>query len=182
LSTLGQNGPRARAAVPALTDLLADRRLLGYTQTFGVDTRPRPQFLCAEAAKVLGRIGPGPGPAAPALRAMLGDAQAVTRAAAAEALGGISPAAVPALIRALQDPEKEVRQAAISALGQVGAEAAAAVPDLVALLPQDGPRGLRVVRPLSRIGPAALPALIQALRGRGRARRRGARPDLAPCR
>src|SRR5262249_10564766 len=98
--------------------------------------------------------------------AMLGDEQAVIRAAAAEALGGIDPAAVPALIRALQDPEKEVRQAAISALGAAGAEAAAAVPDLVALLPQDGPRGLHVVRPLGAIGPAAVPALIRALRGR----------------
>ena len=146
--------------------MLADRRLLGYTHTVGVGTRPRPLFLCAEVAKVLGRIGPGAGTAAPALRAMLGDEQAVIRAAAAEALGGISPAAVPALIQALQDPEKEVRQAAVSALGEVGAEAAAAVPDLVALLPQDGPRGLHVVFPLSRIGPAAVPALIQALRGR----------------
>jgi HEAT repeat protein len=97
---------------------------------------------------------------------MLGDEEAVIRAAAAEALGRISPATVPALIQVLQDPEKEVRQAAISALGGVGAEAAAAVPDLVALLPQDGPRGLHVVRPLGAIGPAAVPALIQALRGR----------------
>src|SRR5262249_1200978 len=117
LSTLGQNGPRAQAAVPALTDMLADPRLLGYTHSFGVATGPRPHFLRAGVANGRGRSGPGAGPAVPALGAMLGDEQAVIRAAAAEALGGISPAAVPALIQALQDQEKEVRQAAVSALG-----------------------------------------------------------------
>ena len=111
------------------------------------------------AIKGLRKIGPA---AVPTLVAALQDAAASVRRRAAEALGGIGPAAeaaVPALVAALQNDRDAVREAAARALEGIGP---AAVPALVAALQHDVVRHW-AARALRGIGPAAVPALTPAL-------------------
>ena len=89
-TALGQIGPAAAEAVPALIKVLGDAE----------------RVVRGRAAEALGKIGPAAAEAVPALIKVLGDAEC--RPDAAEALGKIGPAAaeaVPALIKALGDAE-----------------------------------------------------------------------------
>jgi len=96
----------------------------------------------------------------------LGDPSPAARLTAAEALGNMGPIArqaVPALARATRDPDLSVRSAAIGALGGIGPFAEAALPELMTAL-LDGKTGLPVAsQALYRIGPAAVPPLIESL-------------------
>jgi HEAT repeat protein len=111
---LGQMGPAAQAAVPALIGKIA-------------------QWRSDEAAALaLGQIGPTAQAALPALIGILAHWREEVRQAAAQALGQIDPdwvkdpeaqAALPALIEKLNDKIPEVRQAAAYALKLIRQEA-----------------------------------------------------------
>jgi len=116
---LAEQGPKAVAAVPALTRALSD-----------VDLNVR-----YSSANALRAIGPGAQAAVPALIKLLdtfpGGTPALTgpfryyadaRWIAADALGAIGPAAreaVPALTKTLNDTDPNVRSAAASALKRI---------------------------------------------------------------
>jgi HEAT repeat protein len=113
---IGQLGPDAAIAVPALAETLCSQ----------------PAFVREAAAEALGRIGQASGLAVPAVVALLADPDSSVRLAAARSLtriGGLAAQqAVPWVIRLLPDREQEVRDAAIECLAAAGD---AAVPLLV---------------------------------------------------
>ncbi len=113
--SLGNLGPAAQGAVPALVEALeAD-------DTANV------------VAAALARIGPAAAQAVPALAADLHGTEAGRRWRAARTLGRIGPmaeAAVPDLRAALRDPNEAVRAHAARALGRIGAAAGPAAADL----------------------------------------------------
>jgi lysophospholipase L1-like esterase len=103
--TLGNLGPAAEAAVPALAVALA---------------RPETNAVVSAA---LARIGPAAAGAVGVLVEALGDADSDRRWRAARTLGRIGPpaaAAVPRLTAALTDPDGTVRLHAARALGRIG--------------------------------------------------------------
>jgi HEAT repeat protein len=113
--TLGNLGPEAKDAVPALA------AVLGPDDTAGV------------VAAALARIGPAAAQAVPALVADLHGPDAGRRWRAARTLGRIgstAAAAVPDLQAALRDPNEAVRAHAARALGRMGAAARPAAADL----------------------------------------------------
>jgi HEAT repeat protein len=93
-----------------------------------------------DAAKQLGKMGPGAKDAVPALVQALKDRNVGVQMSAAWALGQIGPGAedaVPALAAALEDEEEMVRVFAFGALGEIGP---AAVPTLIQALNLENPR------------------------------------------
>jgi HEAT repeat protein/lysophospholipase L1-like esterase len=118
---LGELGPAAREAVPALTEALADANAA----------------VRWRAAKALGRIGPAARKAAPLLATLTRDPQGNVRAAAVTALVRVEPdlgLSLPALRAALGDAEGQVRVKASDAIGALGPAARDAVPSLLPLL------------------------------------------------
>jgi HEAT repeat protein len=111
----------------------------------------------------------------------LRDSRPAVRAAAAEALGQIGPAAQPAvsgLLDLTRDPEVEPRRRAAEALGRVDRQTSAAAGVLVPLLddPATSVR-LAAVQSLGQLGQSArmaLPALLQIQNDPDRAIRRAA--------
>ena len=99
---------------------------------------------------------------------------AATRRRAAASLGSRGrTSAIPVLTPLLEDPDWGVRQAAIESLGRI--EDASAAPLLVAAITgadrvpdTDGATAVRAAagEALGRLGPAAVPVLLEALRGR----------------
>lgn len=121
--TLGQIGPEAEEAVPALVKALM-REETDMTRGMG----RRHWYAREAAAKALGKIGPS---AVPALTEALQHKGPVGRHAAADALAGIGPrakGAIPALERALRDEAKHVREAAADALRKINVSADESVP------------------------------------------------------
>src|SRR5205085_4604058 len=100
-TALGQIGPAAREAVPALTPLLRDP---------DGDVR-------SAAFQALGRIGPAAAAAVPALVEALADP--ARRGPAAEALAAIGPAAVPELRKAASAGDEATRGAAEALLRKI---------------------------------------------------------------
>jgi HEAT repeat protein len=80
-------------------------------------------------------------------------------------MGRLASDAVPALAEALGDTDTEVRRGAIRVLELVGPGARAAVPKLIDVLDDPDERPV-LTRALQNIGPAAVPALLQALKDR----------------
>jgi len=143
---------RTPAAVPALIHALDDNR----THELAVEG--------------LRRLGPRAAAAVPALVQTLQDGREAERIRAAFALGEMGVAAIeamPALIERLSDDRGSVRAAAARALGAMGPAASAAIPRLIDTL-RYGDGGYDVGSSagiaLSQIGPAALPAVIAALK------------------
>jgi HEAT repeat protein len=167
-NALGQIGPDSRAAVPPLTEMLADSD----------DTRR------ATAAEALGRIGLAAAPAVPGLVKLLSDPAWFVADNAAKALGNIGAPAVAGLIEVLHRPEAEVRRLAIAALGDVGPEAAAALPDLVrALADPDEETRAAAAEAIGPIGngaaaAAAVSGLLAALKDPDRVVRKNATEAL----
>jgi HEAT repeat protein len=108
---LGEMGPHAREAVPALTAYLKDSELSSY----------HPYYALA-----LSKIDrQAAGAAVPALIEVLdGKTHAISRQEAAKALGEIGAqarAAVPSLQKAVKDPDVALRSEATDALKKIGA-------------------------------------------------------------
>jgi HEAT repeat protein len=119
---LGEIGPRAAPAVPALVEVLKREQVF------------RPLRNPPASAVALGRIGPA---AAPALAALLREPEPRVRAGAVIALGqigGEAPGKIPALRTALADPEPEVRRAAALALCGLGLDASSVKPVLTEMV------------------------------------------------
>ncbi len=119
---LGEIGPQASGAIPALVEALKRERV------------PHPLRTPPSAALALGLIGPA---AVPDLIATLHDERASVRTGAAIALGLIGlPAkdAVPTLITLLKDKELEVREASALSLGAIGPETKEIIPALKELI------------------------------------------------
>jgi eukaryotic-like serine/threonine-protein kinase len=150
---LGNMGGQARAAVPALINLLGDQQEVVRWRTaealgkIGPDAvRAVPALIRTlsgtglaptEAAKALGRIGPPARESVPSLAAGLGSSDVYFRREIAKALarmGADGASAVPALTGALRDKDKVVRMEAAKALGRMGGAARAAVPALTAAM------------------------------------------------
>lgn len=111
------------------------------------------------------------------LAAQLASPDVVARREASHALNRLGPKATPALaalIKALDDDDKQVWSNAIAAVAAIGPEAKDAIPVLLADFDSKSTKGQRsyyrdqvVVRTayaLTRIGPAAIPPLIDGLR------------------
>jgi HEAT repeat protein len=154
IAFLGDVGPQASEAVPALAALLEDPRVSVRDDIW---------------IPAVGKMGPGAHRVVPLLVDKLREADHPlypVHAAAVKALGQIGPRAVPALIAALERRHPHVRAGAAEALGQIGPEARRAIPALVDRL-ADAEAEVRqcAVAALGSIGPVvALKELQAALR------------------
>jgi HEAT repeat protein len=150
ISSLVLIGSGTERTVPLLVERF---RKEGCQRFTGQGTFPYSPYV----RDTLVRIG---GPAVPALVELLNGPDADMRVCAAEAIGGIGPAArgaVPPLIRAIRRPDGEqglelLAGYAIQALGCIGPDANAAVPALNALLGRTDRDNFEVVVALDRIG------------------------------
>jgi HEAT repeat protein len=163
---IGEMGPAAKAAVPALAEALKDKD----------------RFVRRIAAQSLGKIGPEAGsPAATALGKALKDEETEVVEAAADALSKMGSAGIEPLIAGLKDKDPFTKRVAARALGQMGSAAKPAVPALLALFKEPQPKmsakskvkeiDVRkvVAESLGKIGPdarEAVPALKEALEGK----------------
>ncbi|WP_337176624.1 HEAT repeat domain-containing protein [Paludisphaera sp.] len=152
LDALGEIGPAATEAVPALIHQLS---LVSETHAYQV-------------VRVLAQIGPDAATAVePLERISAHSSDGSLRLAAAEALWRITRGeeGVDALIKELQgDPRDTRRTTALATLSQFGPEAAPAVPAIVELLRSDPSTLGASAAVLRRIGPpadSALPVLIE---------------------
>ena len=98
---LSQIGPKAKTAVPALTQLLKGKDV----------------WVRVAAAKALGKIGSA---AIPPLMELLRGNDEWVGMTAASVLGKIGPAATSTLTKLLKDKDSMVRMFAASALGKIG--------------------------------------------------------------
>jgi HEAT repeat protein len=150
---LGQIGPPAKAAVPALTRTLQDPfmnvRLVAAEALWVVDRpdhiailaliellKDRDEFLAGQAALTLSRAGADAREAIPALKDVLKANNSVS-VSAAEALWKLEPGnkeTMPALARALKSGNRLARLGAAEAITRLGADAREVVPALVETL------------------------------------------------
>jgi HEAT repeat protein len=180
VGTLGQIGPDAKAAIPALAALLKKPEESGsYYMIVYALGRMGPDALPA-----LGEAVRSPNARYPAIEALIAhgakgmamvepllkDGDAVTRRTAADAaarFGRAAAAVVPQLAELLRDPDVSVRRSAAVALGAVGPSAKAAAPALAEFAKDESqPAFYRAtaVESLGRIGPDAKPA-AETIRG-----------------
>lgn len=110
---LGNLGPRAKQAIPALARVVQDSN-----EDHNVHRR---------AVQALASIGPD---AVPELINALQDGKTIVRRFAAGALGGEGSEAVPALVAALEDEDRNVRLISVQSLGKIGPQAQDAVEPL----------------------------------------------------
>lgn len=151
---LGELGPRAAPAVPALAAALER------------ESEERPGV----AAQALAKVGASALPAVPALCAVLKADQPRRRWNAAMALGRVGPAAregaVAPLRDAARDPDGRVRAQAVLALGRLRASDAESVEVLARALGDEWPEARALsARALGWLGAPARPA-VPALNGR----------------
>ena len=155
---IGEFGPEAAPAVPALARLLHE---------------PATRYEIHSVLMAMAHIGPAAKEAVPDLINIISrtrdsfGADVHERIAAIRAAGAIGPDAkdaVPSLIEAMTDKNEMVRLATVVSLGQVGPAAAKATPALVNAF-KDTNRNIsgNAVGAIAKIGPSAIPHLIPAL-------------------
>ncbi len=136
LEALGDIGPDARAALPAIRTFLAARN----------------GFARASAAVAFWKISGEAGAAVEAMVELLENGDWYAKRQSATGLGRMGPAAdagVPALCKALTDADAGVRRDAAIALGGIGPKARSAVPRLVELATkEDGPFRVDIAKAL----------------------------------
>jgi HEAT repeat protein len=170
---LGELGPEAKAAVPALAKAL----------------KAGDNNFREKVAEAIGQIGPEASAAVPALLEAMKASEWGLRGCAAEAIGRIRPApddVVPALESALQDNEDFVRMKAAEALWRVSKRGEKGIPVLIELLRGEISQDRHVYRIdimeiLGRIGPqakAAVPLLLKDAQAEDQYRRKVARIAL----
>ena len=114
-----------------------------------------------DAREALVKIG---GPAVPGLVEVLKANDPRVRVFARDALVEIGAPAVPGLMAVMKADDSFVRWLAIMGLGQIGPDASPAVGALVELLSGDnGLTSLSAGQALAKIGPAAVPKLLEAI-------------------
>jgi HEAT repeat protein len=179
VSALCSFGPKAKAAIPVLTEIVKDNKAFVAEEAagalFGIGDDALPalkELLKAEK----------PGARAKAVRALMSlvqkkpaakevapllidlfknDPDATVRAGAASGLGHLgieAKTAVPLLVAGLKDNNDDIFEACARALGRFGKEAKSAVPDMVAVAKnKDRDEYVRAscVRNLAEIGPDA---------------------------
>ena len=178
---LGELGPAASDAIPALINALADGDSAvrsraaealgavgpGNDQVVGALTAQLKTAEARSAARGLARCGPVALTATDALIALLDNPDPDIRWNAERTLGKIrATAAIPRLVALLNDPDDQVREHAAEALGDIGPEAASTVPALIAALKDKYMKVRRdSARSLGQMGPAAKEALpaLQAI-------------------
>ncbi|MEW6742884.1 MAG: HEAT repeat domain-containing protein [Planctomycetota bacterium] len=147
---LGRLGAAAASSVPDLIGALDEN-----------NASLQEEALCA-----LGRIGEAARPATQRVIELASSPDPHRRLAAVFALGRVgvdATLAVPALRQALHDTESWVRRQAVYSLDAIGPAGSPAIPDLAALL-TSSKGALPVARVLGKLGPAALPSLLELLR------------------
>lgn len=148
---LADHGADAKAAVPALVDLLGDAD----------------ENLRWRAARTLGAIGPDAAPAVPTLAERLSDENPLVRAQSAYALGLIGEASksvVPQLVKTVGDEDPLVRRAALRALHRIKPDRDVTRPLFLKLLQESKPDVVTaVLHSMAEMGADAVPALDEAL-------------------
>lgn len=155
---LGEMGPKAKEAVPALTQALADPdewvrttaapalvKILGRKATAAIPVlieglRDEDADIREDCLRGLKTLGPVAREAVPAVTRRLRDENSTIRLLAAETLWRVSRDArrvLAVLLDALRGDDKDVRSEAVHILGEIGPEAREAVPGLIALLRDD---------------------------------------------
>jgi hypothetical protein len=155
-------GPAAECAVPPLVELA--RSPQGDVQRDAVDA--------------LGCIGPAARDAVPVLRDILaaGDLQTRRRAIRSLArIGGLEDIGdqmgviISEISSLIQDNDPEVRRQAIGLAATLGPQAESLIPELVnVMLHWESEAGWLAAETLGRVGPVAMPALLQVLQGENR--------------
>ncbi len=171
-------GPQSRPALRALIGSL-DRADIDLRNIKGLGLEKLGLIECHRLA--MSSMGPA---AVPELAAALGHPNPVVRCCAAEALASMgrrAKAAAPAVIKALADREEMVRASAVSAFNLLGmgSDAQEAIPALTRML-GDSTDWVRrdVVWALSKMGPAAIPALEKAFQDKSESVRQAAAEAL----
>jgi HEAT repeat protein len=153
---LGEIGPPAKQAVPALVGTI----------------KTREPMIQVHAALALMKVDPGN---RFAMETLIGALHGTDKSAshyAVRLLAELGPAAepaIPALIEALNDDDADMRRRAADALGAIGPAAAVAIPALTDAIGDDYGGdviylGSGAEAALAKIGPEAVPALAAALR------------------
>jgi len=177
LQALGEFGPAAVEAVPAILEVIRSGEEIGQVNALWALRRIHLRVkhvpmlvaalesdrdgLCETAATTLGMLGPGASQAVPALTKALGAEWFRTRWYAARALGYVGKDAAQAkdaLVSRINDAEEDyrVRISSADAFVKIGLRDAAAVPGLVQILKMDGQFPRRTaLRALAAIGPEA---------------------------
>ncbi|HYT27763.1 MAG TPA: HEAT repeat domain-containing protein [Ktedonobacteraceae bacterium] len=168
-----ENDPRAVVAVSSLDDDRLAQNLLEFIavgtwagKPFVVPVPLRSAYARTRLRTLfLPEAGMDYGRAERVLLSRVHDKQPAMRETVAYILGIVgSPAATPAMIEALRDPVPAVRLQAAKALGRTGS--AAAVPALLgALQGADDQLGSQIFSALIKLGPLAVPALVQESKG-----------------
>ena len=148
--SLGQLGPAAEPAIPALIEMVRENQ----------------PFIAGVAAEALGKIGPA---AVPALRELLKSSTGEVQAYATRALGSAGASdeqTISQLLKSLKQADPEVRAAAVQALGRARAASDEVIAALIKALADDEFVQSAAIRALGRIGSKArqaAPALTKLL-------------------
>jgi HEAT repeat protein len=184
LEVLAQAGPTAKAALPAVRELLKDQPLtvrfraaLVMWKVGGEAAQAVPVMadmlsepnrgLRLRAAQTLVQFGPAAEPAAPALVQRLTDKDDGVRFQVGMALEQLGNAAIPALTKGAE-AGSPVRRESIDVLGRLGPRAADAVPAMTAALKDDDPKtrtaAAAALWRVDRTNAAAVPILIEGFK------------------
>ncbi len=149
--------------------------------------------VAVAGALLLSAVAEESAPSPQKLAQQLGASEVGTRRDAAYQLQRLGPAAkpaLPALIKALDDDDKQVWSSAVTAIAALGPAATDAIPKLIGALDTSALRGrrqrdgrqlvMRSAYALSRMGPAVIPPLVEALGKEDAGLRIGAAHALGP--